>query len=70
MNLVRILARVEQKTFASRVQEGKDLRAGMETIQSKLKCRQDEEADLRKKLAEVMTRNLMRTLFQSFVGPT
>lgn len=39
--------------FASRVQEGKDVRAGLNSIRAKLKALQDEESDLRKKLAQV-----------------
>lgn len=39
--------------FASRVQEGKDVRTGLESIQAKLKALQDEENDLRKNLAQV-----------------
>lgn len=41
--------------FTSRVQEGKDVRAGLESTQAKLKALQDEEDDLRKKLAQVET---------------
>ncbi|CAM9129624.1 unnamed protein product, partial [Hapterophycus canaliculatus] len=48
--------------FASRVQEGKDLRTGLGTIQSKLKVLQDEEDDLRKKLAQAR-RNLPAAAF-------
>lgn len=42
-----------QVVFASRVQEGKDVRAGLENIQAKLKVLQDEADALRKKLAQV-----------------
>lgn len=39
--------------FVSRVQEGKDIRAGVEGIQAKIKVLQDEESALRKHLAQV-----------------
>lgn len=60
---------MEQTTFASRVQEGKDLRSGMETIRSKLKVLQDEEDNLRKKLAQVMKTEIMHAkISRAFVG--
>lgn len=40
--------------FASRVQEGKDVRAGLERIQAKLKLLGDEADNLRKTIAQVV----------------